>query len=53
MLVFQINKTAAILASQTSPERVKLFSWVNTFFWKNKSVYIAAGHVSGKTLYLL
>ena len=34
--VFQNNKTAAMLVSQTNPVGVELFSYVNAFFCSNK-----------------
>ena len=36
ILVFQNNKTAAMLMSQTSPVGVELFSYVNASFCFNK-----------------
>ena len=36
ILVFQNNKTAAILTSQTSPVGVELLSYVKAFFSSNK-----------------
>ena len=54
MLVFQINKTAAIGVPNQSWESLTLFLAKYFLFKKkkNRSVYIAAGHVSVKTLYL-
>ena len=36
MLVFQNNKTAAMLVSQTNPVGVELFSYENALFCSNK-----------------
>ena len=36
ILVPQNNETAAMLVSQTSPERVELLSYANAFFLVNK-----------------
>ena len=36
ILVFQNNKTAAMLVSQISPVGVELFSYVNAFFCSHK-----------------
>ena len=36
VFVSQNSETAAMFASQTSPVRVELFSYVNAFFCSNK-----------------
>ena len=49
VLVFQNNKTAAMLVFQTNPVGVELFSYVNDLFCSNKFAYMLATWV--KTLY--
>ena len=47
--VFSHDVMAAILVSQTSPERVELFSCANAFFCSDKFAYMLSKWV--KTLY--
>ena len=49
-ILFQNNKTAAMLVSQANRVGVELFSYVNAIFCSNK-ICIDAGHVSENTLY--
>ena len=40
ILVFQKNKTAAMLVYQTNPVEVQLFSYINTFFCSNNFAWL-------------
>ena len=50
---FSHDIMAAMLVFQTNPVGVKLFSYVNTFFWFTKLICIDASHVSEKALLIL
>ena len=53
LLVFQNNKTAAMLVFKTSPVGVQLFSYVNDSICCSNSIYKAVSDVNENAFYVM